>query len=118
MASMIFFHIEEKLTIESARKLAIQTAKEFLAHINANERIRNELVEYPLTEKYIHIAISGEDIDANDSTYIKSVNVGMGRLFYYIDSRKPPTFGIVLKETFREAEKIVREQSIPSAITN
>ncbi len=97
------FEIQEVLTIETARKYAVEKTLEFLAFINAQEKFRKYLIEYPLTLSHVGISISGQDPPDHDPSGVATVIVVNGRLFYHGKERMYPTFGLIHKETFEDA---------------
>ncbi len=100
----LLFNVDEVLTIERGRELAVLSACEFLNIINSNEDSYKYFIEYPMTTKYICIIIGGEK---HPDSCIESVHVSNGFVNYFSGDLTMPHFGRIYKETFEEAVRIL-----------
>lgn len=54
----VSFHAYRRATLEEARELVVKSTQKLVDRINANEKIRPYLMEYPLTWKEVDISIA------------------------------------------------------------
>ncbi len=104
MLAISFFYYNE-VDIEQARDLLMTAGTVFLRHVNANEKIRPYLQNYPFEPKNIQIAIflmkpDGTEPDAGQLTII---SMHKGILAYNIDKPGTKQLITIYKETFDEA---------------
>ncbi|NNM43193.1 MAG: hypothetical protein HKM07_02495 [Chlamydiae bacterium] len=105
MMSFDYYHV---VNLQTARKLIASTVQEYLSAINANEKIRPYLHEYPFTVKNVEISIvfftpDGSDVALNEIT-IASLNQGL--ITYYVDTPDKIKLKILHTETYEEALKL------------
>lgn len=103
------FVIDKSLTIQSARKIGIETIDQFLSYVNNDKRLIPFLIVNPITERNIRITITGSNSVYKENQYIKSISAGEGYIRYYSDELMPPNYGLILKETYEEALRKTQE---------
>lgn len=105
----LLFQTKEKMTIESARRLIVESTHEFLDCINKNKQLRPYLIQFPATIENVGLVISTTPKDSVQEPNIVSVMTIWDKIYYYSND---PDFDkyIILKEPFEEAEKIVKGQ--------
>ncbi|MBJ7450347.1 MAG: hypothetical protein JHC93_08330 [Parachlamydiales bacterium] len=110
----------KQLQIEEARSLIIKWSEDLIRKVNANEKIRPYLHNYPFTNKNINLAIDLEIVNGGtkypvDPPYIAFIILTHGKIRYsvydeensFLNSFKGKT---VLIETYEEAFKIESEK--------
>lgn len=113
----IEFVAYQRGTIEEARTLEVKMIEALLAEINAHEKIRPFLAEYPFNAKDIHISTSFQKNDGTDYTdgSVVYVHQARGKLFYKAEDPKTGELTRLLEEPYEEALKIV--QNTPGEMT-
>ncbi len=108
----ISFVAFRKGTIEEARTLEVKMIEALLARINADEKIRPFLSEYPFKSKDLHISIAFQKKDGNYYTdgSIAYVSHIKNRLFYDAEDSKTGQLIEILEEPYEEALKIVQRK--------
>ncbi|MEI6241849.1 MAG: hypothetical protein WCP39_00395 [Chlamydiota bacterium] len=100
-----------RATIEQARELEVNATETFLRMINAHEKIRPFLREYPfkVNRAEVSIAFRKNDNSAYDDSSVVHVFQVKNRIFYYAEEPNSGTRRILLEESYEEAVKIVKE---------
>jgi len=104
-----------KISIEEARELQVRSTERLVEMINASEKIRPYLIEYPWTSSRVEIAISSSKDDG--SCYEDGVSFifqAKEKLFYYGKQDEHSLGPKILEETYVDAKKIV--DSNPSCL--
>ena len=80
----IDFTVRKRATIEEARKLEVELIESFLKKVNAHEKIRPFLREYPFTPRRagITIAFTKQNGCWSHDGSVVYVNTGKGNLYY------------------------------------
>jgi len=102
------FSANRKISIEEARELQVRSTERLVEMINASEKIRPYLIEYPWPSSRIAIAISSLKHDG--SCYENGVSFifqAKQKLFYYGKREKSTLGSEILEETYVDAKKIV-----------
>jgi hypothetical protein len=97
------FEYHEDVDIDQARKLLIDSAAEYLSKINADEKIRPYLHNYPFTRENIKIEIYFRDTD-NTKSSPEKVNIAAtsdGRFSYYV--RDESSLRTIKEESYEDA---------------
>ncbi len=104
MLAISFFYYNE-VDIEQGRDLLMTAGTVFLRNINAKERIRPFLENYPFEAKNIEIRIFLQKPDGSDTSPGKLSILSMvgGVLAYKVDRPGTKMLDIVYEETFDEA---------------
>lgn len=98
----ISFEYRKDVEIDQARKLLIEAAEEYLSEINADEKIRPYLHNYPFTPDNIKIEIYFRGIKLSfDKVHIAAVSDG--KVSYYI--KDDYTLRTIKVEAYEEASK-------------
>jgi hypothetical protein len=104
------FQIYKKLTKDEARKILIECSREFLIEINRDENIRNNLKNYPFTDKNIEITLYIYE-PSRESIYYPDIDtaaMNQGRLkFTTTDKENIHVYKTREYELFDEALKII-----------
>jgi len=109
------FSANRKISIEEARELQVRSTEQLVEMINASEKIRPYLIEYPWPSSRVEIAISSVKNDG--SCYENGVSFifqAKEKLFYYGKQDQHSLGPKILEETYVEAKKIV--DSNPSCL--
>lgn len=104
----IHLQYDKIFTIDSARQLAVLCMNNFLSFINDKRKLAPHLTKFPISHDQVSIMLSGAD--SSDETYIATVILRRGKISYYDNHVKPPTFDCTFKETYEEA---IRMLNIP-----
>jgi hypothetical protein len=102
-------------TVEQARELVIKTTERFAQIINAHEKIRPFLREYPFPSNRVDVSISFRDPKRKkpsglymEVTYVLQAR---NRIYYQTDDPQNPYVGKDIKdEPYEEALKIVQSK--------
>jgi hypothetical protein len=88
-----------------ARELLVNVVEEYLSEINADERIRPYLHNYPFTDKNLEIEIVFRNPDGSKvaSGKINVASADEGKIFYYVDYPEKHTLKILYEETYEQA---------------
>ena len=112
----IDFMVHQQVEIEEARELVVKATERLVEMVNASEKVRPYLIEYPWTYSRSHIMISF--LKENGRKYPQGVSLifqAKDQLFYYgpieCENGLDPT---IKEETYVEAKKIV--DSNPSCL--
>ncbi len=101
------FQYRKPIEIEEGRELLITAVNEFVAAVNAEERIRPYLANYPFDPKNIEIRIFVQRPDGSQAApgKLRLLKALEGELEYEITD--PSTGGLetILEETYQEAEQ-------------
>ncbi len=108
----ISFVAYRKGTTEEARTLEVKMIETLLSRINADEKVRPFLSEYPFKSKDLHISIA---FQKKDGTYyggesIVYVSHIKNKLFYDIEDPKTKKLVDILEEPYEDALKIVQRK--------
>jgi hypothetical protein len=103
-------------TIEEARELEVKITEKFIKCINAHEKIRPFLREYPFTVDRATVMISFNIPKkfslSND--YVEVVFQGKSTIYYNATNRKNPNiYDTLKKEPYEEALRIVQSKTAP-----
>lgn len=93
----IGFEISEKVTLEKARALMVETALAYLNEINSDDKLRPYLHEVPFKPKNLDISLVFQ-FDPQDETSIKHVSLMFNEITYYKEKQ-------FFEETFEEAQQ-------------
>ncbi len=102
----ISFYYYNEVDIDQARELLMTAGVEYLRAINANEKMRPFLQNYPFEPRNIEIAIFIVKPDGSepDIGRLTSVSMHRGVLNYYVHKTGTMRLETVYKETFAEAQ--------------
>lgn len=107
---IIMFSAYRKTTIEEARELEVGAVQRFLQLINAHEKIRPYLREYPFTPKRVEISISFQK--KNNSHYadgsVAFIYQTNNKIVYRSVDPKTQELVALADETYEEALKLVQ----------
>ncbi|MBS0647823.1 MAG: hypothetical protein JSS10_01205 [Verrucomicrobia bacterium] len=109
------FNCYDYLTLEQTRALVVQVVDEFLEQVNAHEKIRPHLHNYPLTVKNVFLMISFRNRlnKRPPKEYIALAYTHQDQIYYsHWDSTKMEAskFCDDFRESFHDAVKIVMQQ--------
>lgn len=111
----LHFQIHGPLTKEKLREILVNSVEVFLTSINADEKIRPFLKNYPFTEKEIKIAIFIVD-ESGIHVYDPDIAVAAamrGKIWYFTEDRSDKfEYKQEIEENYQTALKIVQE-SVP-----
>ena len=102
-----------KGTIEEARTLEVKMIETLLAQVNAHEKIRPFLIEYPFISKDINISVAFRKEDASsriDGSVVYAF-LARGNLIYCAKDPKNEQLIDILEEPYEDALKIVYGKS-------
>lgn len=110
----ISFNYYQDVDIAEGRKLLIQALDTFLSVINADERIRPYLANYPFEPENIEIRIfifnkDGTSIGSDKLCVVGAIN---GILDYHIHTPDGLWLDKVHEETYREAVEKIKEREV------
>lgn len=96
--------------VEQGRKLVVSAVNEFVSEINADERIRSYLVQYPFQPENIEIRIffcmpDGNKIPVGE---LSSISFTRGNVTYRSFDSKKFQLDTIYKETFAEAVEQIK----------
>jgi hypothetical protein len=99
------FDCYHPITIEEGRDLLISSVDTFIEAINADERIRPYLANYPFEPRNVQIRIflrspKGSNLSSGELAVISAIN---GLFKYKIDDPKGPLFVTTHEETYQDA---------------
>jgi len=96
------FEYHEAGNIETARKLLLDSTKEYLSKINASERIRPYLHNYPFTPTNIKIEIYFRGIAKSDSAEDKVDIAALsdGMFFYFVKDENSTALKLIKEESY------------------
>jgi|SRR3989344_111403 len=99
------FDYRKPIDIEKGRELLITAVNEFVAAVNADERIRPYLNNYPFEPKNVEIRIFLQNPDGSNVApgKLSVISALEGVLKYKMDDPETKLFKIVHTETFEEA---------------
>lgn len=111
----VSFITERKMTLEEAREVEVYMVTRFLELINAHEKLRPFLREYPFSPQRVSVSVSGRDhTDRHFSDgSVASVFLCKGNLCYYSCDPVSGHLKSLQKEPFVEAVKIVENSKDP-----
>jgi hypothetical protein len=98
------------VNVDEARELLISSCEQLLVQINANEKVKPWLADYPYTGNNLDVILSfneDEYFKRVSPPYIASISALNGRLFYA--TYENGKFTNVHKETYEEALKIYQD---------
>jgi hypothetical protein len=109
----LFFESNQQMNIQQARRLIIPIAEKMIDDLNADEKLRPYLKDYPATYKNIGAVIAFKVIhpDERDSECIKSVFIGQINTILYV--KKDAVTGYlydVHEEFLEEGKRILAEE--------
>jgi len=110
------FLSHEKMEIPEARKFYLEVVEGALPIVNADEKIRSYLKNYPFTHENIDFSIVFYDKSSNkrvDPPYVAHVFYSRGRVVYSFYDREKDRFDLDLKyaEKYEDALRIVQQES-------
>ncbi len=109
----VLFWADRKGTIEEARRIIVTSKRALLDKINAHEKIRPFLREYPFTIDRASTSISFVDKKNGKHYTDGSVAYALeakGRIIYRRDAVNSPILLALYDEPYEEAERIVAEE--------
>lgn len=102
---MMSFEYRKVVNLETARKLLVECVEEYASAINASEKVRPYLHNYPFTFENIEIEIIFRNSDGSkvslDEINVASANEG--RMSYYMDDPEQYSLKLLHEETYEEA---------------
>jgi len=107
------FDSEEKVKLEEARKLFIQTVENFTEKVNENKEVRPFLKRFPISYENTRISLSFDKAKnfPPEDKYVYYIYVIKGDIYYRgYDSSKRELFSIH-QEPYEEALRIVSQAS-------
>ena len=109
--NMSFIHYGD-LSMEESRELVVYCVEEYLAAINADEKIRPHLSHYPFTPYgvEINIFIRQKDRQKQSIGYISVVSELNGKVSYKTSQPEPELMKKVHAEPYEEAKQLVKQQ--------
>ena len=123
----IHFVVVGSFTVEEARRFLYQTSQQFLKKINDDEEIRPYLSDYPFTANNLSYSFfvrnedsqkvifeSFEDYDGHVSDF----GIYEGKISYSISTQDKLGYQDVHRETFAEAEEILRNEGFLLKVSN
>ncbi|MCP5505504.1 MAG: hypothetical protein H7A38_01300 [Chlamydiales bacterium] len=104
------FNCRRLLTIQEAREILLGCADQYLEELNASMELRPYFNSHPITARELELTlfISNSDGSDPDSLELCSASIVFGDL-YYKKWKSKYSLETILKESFEEAERIVRE---------
>lgn len=99
------FNFYKVVDITIARQLLIDSVQEYLSAINASQKVRPYLHNYPFTAENVEIVIYFYNPDRNNvsSGEINIAAANQGKVVYYIDYPDKYTLKAMHEETYEEA---------------
>jgi hypothetical protein len=109
---MMGFEYRKVVTVETARKLLVESVEEYLSAINASTKIQPHLHNSPFTAKNVEIVIYFRNQDGTKVPLdkIKIASANEGEMFYYVDYPEKYTLKAIHKETYEEAVQTLAHQ--------
>jgi len=109
----VSFVINQKLDIQSARVLIVDSANCLLNEINKNSKHEEIFAKFPAPVDIMHISIFGLESSENTPDYVGIVSILQGSIRYKVDNNIPPGCALrtIHKETFEEAQQILSQSS-------
>lgn len=98
----ISLKIDKIMTVDIARRLAIEYTNDFVLFINQNPQIVTYITTFPVTVNEVDIMIRGKERCDDDPNYVACVATDMGAIIYFNDV-KPPN-ALLFEENFEEAQ--------------
>ncbi len=117
----ISFEVRRKISKEEARALLLTCAQEFMDDINANEKLRPYLLEYPFTLSNVGIEFYFRN---QDGTFLYDPDLSFaaclpeGFVFSTTDPVKQCGFKEFSTETHEEALALIKESAPPLKLLN
>ncbi|MBI5346932.1 MAG: hypothetical protein HZB76_07315 [Chlamydiae bacterium] len=110
------FKTHGKVNVDEARELIVYCAELFLSNINANEKMRPLLHNFPFTRKNIEIRIFSETEPSNDYPLYISYAAAIEGVVTYYKNNQFDRLEQFYQETYEEALKKVKakQASLPS----
>ena len=110
----IVFHYKQVLSIETARKLMVESADTLLTLINSNPSSKEYFEVFPPPVDVICICITGITPSPENASEIRGILLIKGKLYYNVEDKSPlPRPGPVLmvhEETYEEAKNILSNE--------
>lgn len=80
----VTFARNDKVTVDEARRLIVQISEGFIAKINADEKIRPYLHNYPITQKNVrfHLSFAATRAEPPGNSFVYYVSSTNGKIFY------------------------------------
>lgn len=109
---MMGFEYHKIVNIGTARRLLVESVEEYLSEINASEKLRPFLHNYPFTAENIQIVIYFRNPDGSKvaSGQINVASAREGKMSYYIDYPEKHTLKAICEETYEDALRQVSSQ--------
>ncbi len=105
----VLFIAQRSATVEEARELEVKTTERFIEVINAHEKIRPFLEEYPFGSNRAKVSISFAKEDGNyPDEGVSVVRQTKGNVCYRVKAPDSPLFESLGEEPYEEALKIVQ----------
>ena len=108
----VMFRVYHRATVEEARALQVAVTQKFLEKINAHEKIRPYLREFPFKSERVSVSISFDR--ANGLHYsdesVARIFPARNKLFYRITDPFTKKLLPLLEEPYAEAEQFVKER--------
>ena len=108
------FNAYQRATVEQARELIVIITERFIELINAHEKIRPYLREYPVTQRTGDIVISFCMRNNHSYTDGSVSHVFQGKKIFYEkeDSTNPTGLTTIHEESYEKALEIVRNKQV------
>ena len=111
------FRYYQEVSIEQGRELLVTSVEEFLSIINADDKIRPYLNNYPFEPQNIEIAIifynpNGSDIKLGELSVLSIIE---GTLEYDVNDPKTTFLKTIYKESYEEALQKINDNSNKAA---
>ncbi len=108
---LLDFYINQNATIEQARKFEVEATERFVKIINAHEKIRPFLREYPFppSRTVIMIRFDPPKKTAYSPNNVKLIFQSNGKVYYGVKGTiNPHAYETIKEESYEEALKIVQ----------
>ncbi len=109
----LMFNASRRASISEARALQVKCTERLLHSINANEKLRPFLAEYPFTAERINVSIGFHmgNIHYSDGT-VAFVSMGRGQLHYALSDPLTQLLEDLFIEPYSEALQIVQQSQL------
>jgi hypothetical protein len=111
----IDFNMEQMLTMEEARQMAVESAELYLKNINGIRELRPFLAEYPFPVKRLNLSfmlMDPETRNVRKSTGFSLFSVWEGKVRFLRHNEKGNKFEIIHEESFQQASEIVLHEKL------
>lgn len=111
---MMGFNFYKVVDMDTARQLLVDSVEEYLSDINANNKIRPYLHNYPFTPQNVEIVIYFYNPDGSKvpNGKLKIAEASRDKIIYYVDCPEKHAIKVLHEETYQEAVEIIRLKSL------